>query len=244
MDTPAPLHRAAATPLRFHYTLGDLERLARYAARYRARWTTVVLSAYERYELAWSAIAEELYARPAHHPPTAEELINIAGEAIRKHAVADLDGRGLYAATTKGQDGHKPRFHTYWHTTVRPTPSPEEQIIEPLALRQIWSCLTPSNRHVLLTVARCETRQAAAQALGVSLDRLNNLLYRARRRFLRLWHEHEQPSRIWSPDMPLRSTSPRAEQARRTRAITALRRRAKNRRTRTTHSNEDTDAHP
>ncbi|MGP4102194.1 hypothetical protein [Nonomuraea sp. KM90] len=98
--------RAAETPLRFAVTLADLERVA----LYRSRWTSRSISADDRYEVAWSAMAEELYARAEADPPADGELLGCGERAITSHVLADWHSRGLAERHSRGHGGLSPKL--------------------------------------------------------------------------------------------------------------------------------------
>lgn len=56
-------------------------------------------------------------------------------------------------------------------------------------------------------LARHRDYELAAKELNITHNSFKDSIYRARHRFLRLWHEHEQPSGMWSRDFRL--TRPR-----------------------------------
>lgn len=174
------------------YNLADLDRLTR-AAVWRV-WG-LHLDYRERYDLAWSGIVEHLYS--SAEPPTPAELIGAGQDGIGGHVRAE--------ARAHGRDHHNAyeefrRYGAYWEWTARHAPSPETRVVERTALWQIWPALTEGQRRVLLAIAAHGTRQAAANALGITQKTLTHHLYAARARFFALWHEGEEPSRIWGAE--------------------------------------------
>jgi DNA-directed RNA polymerase specialized sigma24 family protein len=178
--------------LRHGYNLADLDRLARIATR---RAFGPVLDGRDRYQVAWSAIAEQLYAAAARPDPAG--LLAAARGAISTHQWKDLHHRGL-SLSYQGT----PRHAAYWHTMSAPTPSPEAAVVDRAALWQIWPRLTAGERAALHALAVYGTHAAAADALGLAYGTFAARLRRARARFLTLWHEGEQPSRLWRIEMP------------------------------------------
>lgn len=178
--------------LRHGYNLADLDRLAR-AAVWRI-WGTC-LDYRTRYEVAWSAVAERLYAAPEDSPPAPGDLISAGQDAIAAHVDSEQRHRGYDRETGAGM----PRWAAYWHGQ-RPVREPEAGLVERMALWQVWPELTPAQREALLALAACGTRDAAAESLGISPRTLAHQLDAARRRFLALWHEHETPPRFWGSD--------------------------------------------
>jgi hypothetical protein len=178
--------------LRFGYNLADVDRLAR-ASVWRV-WG-IGLDYLDRYELAWSAVAECLYAAPGDSPPSPGDLISAGQDAIAAHADAEQRHRGYDRETGAGM----PRWAAYWHGQ-RPVREPEAGLVERMALWQVWPALTPAQRSAFLAVAACGTYDGAAASLGIARKTLANHLQAGRRRFLALWHEHEQPPRSWGSD--------------------------------------------
>jgi hypothetical protein len=175
--------------LRWGYNLADVDRLTRLSLY---RWNTH-LDWRTRYELAWSAIAEALYA--AAERPVPEALMHAAQDAIGSHVDADCRAHGW------DREFHRPapRFAVYWDGQ-RHDRDPHEGLIERLALWQIWEELTPASRRAILALAATGTQQAAAASLGVSLSGFKHALERGRRQFFALWLEHETPSGCWGLD--------------------------------------------
>lgn len=174
------------------YNLADLDWLTR-AAVWRV-WG-LHLDYQERYDLAWSGIVERLYS--SAEPPTPAELIGAGQDGIGGHVRAE--------ARAHGRDHHHAyeefrRYGAYWEWTARHAPSPETRVVERAALWQIWPALTEGQRRVLLAIAAHGTKQAAADALGITHKTLTHHLYAACARFFELWHEGEEPSRIWGAD--------------------------------------------
>lgn len=186
MTGPVDVHE-----LRWGYNLADVERLAHYATR---RVWGAAVDPRDRYELAWSAIAEHLYT--VSDRPDPSDLITVAQNAIARHAETELHHRGVQQRTFKPA----PRHAIYWHEMIRPAVSPEGRTVEQMALYQIWPHLTVGERAAVHALAVHGTHQAAADALGISYPAFAARLGQARRRFLGLWHEGEEPSRLWRTD--------------------------------------------
>lgn len=187
--------------LRHGYTLGDLHDLARLAV-HTAR-TLADASWQDRHDLAWSAIAEELYT--ADQPPTRRELVGAGQRAILEALRSDRQCYGYYREHTDGAVhglGSSPAFRAYWWDLcgALPAPSPEGRIVERAALDQIMPMLTPGMREVLLALAVHDTYQDAAAALDMSMAAFVSQIANARRRFRRWWHEGEVPSKPWGCD--------------------------------------------
>ncbi|HEY7145599.1 MAG TPA: hypothetical protein VH637_15255 [Streptosporangiaceae bacterium] len=184
---------SAHAELRFGFTMASLERLARKAA-YGSHWR--FLEFREKYEIAWSAIAEELYA--STEPPRPDDLIRLGDKAIA--AQVEVYGHMWGAYYSKPDREFMPRFETFWWSQAMPTPSPEDKVVDRLALGQIWPRLTQGNKRALLALATHGDYERAAASLGKTYSTFTTQIWQARRQFLRLWHEGERPSRVWGHD--------------------------------------------
>jgi hypothetical protein len=185
--------------LRHGYTLAQLNRLAVFAVRRGLFNQSADFN--DRLEAAWSAIAEHLYASPT--PPSVGEVVNVGWKAIGDWVRRDQQFRGQN--TSDRYAGTRHNFVRYWWTAAGPTPSPENRIIERVALWEIWAQLRPLDREVLGALAAHEDYGRAAEALGKSRKTFTTQVAQARQEFLRLWHEGEQPSRPWGQDHRRRS---------------------------------------
>jgi hypothetical protein len=182
--------------LRHGYTLDDLRRLAGGVVKYGYRQAGDPI---DRLEIAWSAIAGALYA--SESKPTTWELRRAAMDALVRYDADDRHHRGVassgpYAYTGFGS---APRFQAYWGL-AQTTPSPEDGVVERVALAQIWPRLTDGQRRALLALAAFGDYAEAARALGMAYGGFTRLVRAARQRFLELWHQGETPSRIWGRD--------------------------------------------
>lgn len=173
------------------YTLRDLHQMT--AAALKAD-RSLAMDYAERREIAWSAIAEALYAAP--HWPKRSTLIQAGWQAIYQ---AVRDGYRQYGYRDRAWDaGHAtaPRFVTFWLDQTKVTPSPETSIVERLALPPILAALTEVQRKVVGAVAAHDgDRELAAAALGIDRRALDHQLLVARRACLALWLEGETPCR-------------------------------------------------
>jgi hypothetical protein len=184
---------AAAAELRHGFTLESLTRLAHFAARRGHYDRGIPLP--ERFEAAWSAMAESLYA--AEEEPSIEDLLQAGWLAIRHYAERDRQFRGR---AHDGPAGPGRNFERYWHAVSAPVDSPEDRLIDRIALDQIWPRLTPASREALTALAACEDYRRAAESLGLGYRTFVCRISEARRQFLRLWHDGEKPSRLWVRD--------------------------------------------
>lgn len=197
--------------LKYGYTLADLHAIARLAVHTAG---SAAADWHDRYETAWSAIAEHLYAAP--HWPTRQALTQTGQLAIYRAVDGYQQAYGYYRRKTDGNRhgvASSPAYRTYWWDVcgALPSPSPEGQIVERTAMRQILPMLTRGQREALAALAVCDNYQDAAAMLGKSYVAFTSLIATGRRRFLRLWHEGEIPSRTWGCDRRAdRGDSPRS----------------------------------
>ncbi|MFG3390613.1 hypothetical protein [Streptomyces rochei] len=176
------------------YTLDDLHHLSRHVI-HSDRWHTAS-DIEDRYDAAWHAIVE--YLLTVTEPPSRQDLFQ-AGRRGRDQSVRQnqqAHGFNHHQPST----GTRPRFESYWLSTAAHTPSHEDRIIDRHALAQIWPRLTPRQQQALTALATTGDYHRAATLLRVTPGTFNVLISRARRRFLALWHEGEQPSRVWGTD--------------------------------------------
>lgn len=186
--------------LRHGYTVADLHALARLAVHTAGAMAS---NWHERYDTAWSAIAEALYAAP--HWPQRRELVRAGQLAIYAEVDETRQAYGFYRRKTDGAVhgvASSPAFRTYWWDLcgARPSRSPERRVIEVASLYQILPLLAQAEREALVALAVHDDYTAAAAALGKSSTAFKTLVSRGRRRFLCWWHEGEQPSRPWGCD--------------------------------------------
>jgi hypothetical protein len=178
--------------VRDHLTLTDLDRMAHVAVR--MAWPRA-MDYQDRYETAWSAIAEHLYA--SESTPSERDLKTVGCNAVNR--LAQDHGRHWGLDRNKPASGFESAkgFLCFWELLRRATGSPEQGVVERLALRQIWPRLSDTHRAVLTAMAVHADNVAAAEALGKTYGTFNSHLRNARREFLSLWHEGETPSRMW-----------------------------------------------
>ncbi len=129
-------------PLRHGYTLASIHELTLIAVHcelfYRAR------DCHERVDIAWSAIAEHLYA--SEQPPSRSDLIHAGMSAIASLFVSEARSHGINVSQRGRTAVPGTNFQKYWHLSTRPTDGPEERIVERIALTQIWAALSPRLR--------------------------------------------------------------------------------------------------
>jgi DNA-binding protein Fis len=178
------------------YTLADLHKIT-LCAIMQARWRLTPFD--ERYEVARFAVIERLYDT-SEAVPQWHDLVNTGKRAIMRYLDDYFCEHGQDLKNIVLSDISRPRFCMYWREQTAPSPSPENHVVDILAVCQIWPKLTPRNKRVLRMLAVYGDYDSAARALGVSRDTYINKLSEARKQFLRLWHEGEPPSRIWGRD--------------------------------------------
>jgi hypothetical protein len=184
--------------LRHGYHLTDLHSIARLAVHTAGAMAT---SWHERYDVAYSAVAEHLYSCEAWPPRS--ELVRAGQLGIYAVVDEDRQAHGYYKRKTIGAaagPGSSPAFQTFWEAFGRSTGSCERGVVEEIALWQILPTLPPVLRAALMALAAHGNYQDAAAALGVEYSSFKSQIARARRRFLALWHEGEKPSRQWGCD--------------------------------------------
>lgn len=198
----APPDCAYREPVRFGYSMEEIDRIASNAAA-TALWRGG-LDRPTRFETARSAIAELLCTAEADPGP---RDLHVAGcTAIREQARTEARHHG----TARAYEGaSRVSFERYWAVAANPTPSAENRIVERAALAQIWPELKPRLRCVLLALAEHEDYKRAAASLGLSYPTFCSEVSRARRAFLALWHEGEAPSQPWGADVRTRSVNSR-----------------------------------
>lgn len=186
----------AETELRWGFTLGDLQRIARGAAR-RARGMAADFD--DLYAEAFGAAAELLYS--AEEKPSEREVFHGAQVALDALSHKNKSYRGIATQVDGawGWSGSAPRFAAYWWDGARPAPSPEDRIVERLALEQILPTLPDHQREAIAALAAFDDHRAAKAALGHP-SWYGRYLSLGRRHFLALWHEGEQPSAAWGVD--------------------------------------------
>jgi hypothetical protein len=200
--------------LRHGYTMADLHTLARLAV-HTARasgghWQ-------DRYETAWSAIAEHVYATDDW--PERSHLVRVGQLAILAVVDAERQSYGFYRRKTDGaQHGafSSPAFRAYWWDLCGASParSPEGPIVDRTALAQILPMLTHRQRSAIIALAVHDDYLTAADALGMKYTTFRSHVADGRNRFLRWWHEGESPSRPWGTDRRVGSYANRAEVSR------------------------------
>jgi hypothetical protein len=181
----------ADAQLRHGFTLGHLDTLARQAVMGNRSWWSGG-DRVEQTDLARYAIVEHLYA--ADEAPDPLDLLRAAQRALGRHKETEMRTHGI-PVSSRETGAH---FAVYWDAP--PTGSPENAVVEVLALRQIFPTLPGSHQRALLALAATGDYRAAAEALGVGENTFQTWITRGRAAFRVLWHEGEAPSRQWGRD--------------------------------------------
>lgn len=189
------------------YTLADLHDITRLAVHTIG---TMGMDWHERYDIAYSAIAEHLYATDV--PPRRGDLVR-AGQLAIYDVISDYrHHHGFYKAKTIGSQagpGSSPAFQKFWTDTGEPPWY--DTIVDRLTVHQIWATLTDRQREAIAALAALDNYHAAATHLGVENQTYRSLLGRARKAFFALWHEGEAPSKPWGTDRRVLRYEPLAE---------------------------------
>jgi hypothetical protein len=180
--------------IKWGYNIADIEKAARIGASRAFGGRN--LDRLQRYETAWSGVVEAVYSAVTR--PDMSDLIAAGGQQVTK---AMQDNMRQHGCAREG--GNAKQFSVYGHDAARAAPSPERRVVERTALWQIWPQLLDTDRRAFLALATWGDRHTAAQALGIPFNTFKEAVNRARARFLTLWHEGEQPSRVWCGDRPV-----------------------------------------
>ncbi len=170
------------------HTLGAVDTLARHAVMGNRSWWSGGDVA-DQMDTARFAILERLYT--AEEAPGRLDLIQTAQRALLAAKEADMRFHHIpINDRNTGANAAK-----YWYAAV--DRSPEDRIVEVLALYQIVPMLYEPHQRALLALAAAGDYRAAAELLGVGEGTFQTWITRGRGRFRELWHEHETPSKPW-----------------------------------------------
>ncbi len=148
----------------------------------------------ERFEAAWSAIGELVWNSPS--PPPRREMVTAGVRAVNSWQRAEEHHHGDSRHTGAPMEN----FGRYW-LGLHPRPSsPENRVVEMVAMCQIWPQLTDTDRAAIVALATHGTITEAARAVGVDARTFGGRVRLARARFLIWWHEGEEPSAVWRVD--------------------------------------------
>jgi hypothetical protein len=181
--------------LRHGYRMTDLHKMT-VSAVIQARWR--IRSFDECYDVARFAIVEHMYE--ADERPHWHDLVHVGKRAISRYLDDEFSVHGQDLKSMSAQIS-RVRFRMFWWDQARPTGSCENHVVEVMAVRQILPRLTWRNRAVIMALAVHGDYDSAAKSLGMTRKTFIDKLSKARKEFLRYWHEgEEQPSRIWGRD--------------------------------------------
>lgn len=180
--------------LRWGYVAADLDRFARMACSRNVG--NFAFHPAERYEIAWSAIAMELYA--ALGRPSAADLIDVGWQAVSTAVADENRHHGRDSIRYKGTI--RSSFLKFWDDATRHPGSPEGPVVDRMAVHQIWPLLTEGQQEALLAFAVHGNVAHAATALGKTKAAVHKLADEGRKRFKQWWHEGESPSKPWGRD--------------------------------------------
>jgi hypothetical protein len=186
----------ANVPLPHGYTMADLHKVTLGAIK-EARWQIRPFD--ERYEVARFAIIERLYDS-SETAPRWHDLVHAGKRAICQYLDDEFSVHGNDLKDIWNPAISRPRFRLYWWDQSEPACSPENHVVDMLAVCQIWPRLTRRNQRILSALTAHGDYESAARSLGITRTTFIDKLSEARKQFLRLWHEGERPSRIWGRD--------------------------------------------
>lgn len=146
-------------------------------------------------ETAWFGIVELLSQDPE---VTHRQLWDAAVKAVTKDFYQYK--KIHYGGVEKSDKGAAVK---YW-TQNSPFADPESAV-ENLAVQQVLAAIKPRSREILTTLAEHDNNmQAAADALGISVNGLYGRLSEARQQFYVLWYDQETSGRKYQPKKYLR----------------------------------------
>jgi len=181
-----------ADGIRWGWTLADLDGLARTVVSNNRTWWPAG-DRDDLYAAAWHGIVEALYT--ADSEPRRVDLM----EAGRRALAADVKATMRHHGARRDSTNNGLKYAQYWEWAGRAVPSPENGIVERLALQQILPALTDGQLAAIYALAASGSYTEAARRVG-SEGGLKSQLMKGRRRFRELWHEGETPSRHWGCD--------------------------------------------
>lgn len=181
-------------------TVADVDELSLISVRACRRFWAHDLS--EGMAVARTAILAALVTKPDDGADLRTVLIAAGRAAVVAEWQKRLSMYGCadYYSARRGV-ASMPRFNQFWSDYLGRNPTGhEDALVDRLALSQILPLLKADHRQALITLAETGSYSAAADLLGIGYHTLLTRVSRGRRQFLALWHEHEQPSRLWGVD--------------------------------------------
>jgi hypothetical protein len=189
------MHSPTSTNLWHGYSLADIDRLARIAATHA--FGGRILDPGDRYHAAWTAIVERLCTSDEQVDGRTLAIVGMHAVSAAAQTHRHTWGMGQAGGSDGGVGGRR-RFQSYWDMR-QVTPSPEDSVVDRIALRQIWPRLSRTDQRALYAhVIHHGDHHEAAASLGWTFETYRTYLKKARAAYRALWHEHETPSRTWS----------------------------------------------
>jgi hypothetical protein len=178
---------------RHGYTPADLYELARYAVT-TDRWRPSI-NWDERVDAAYCAMTEAVWTSNDVVPR--RELVFVGRNASAEVVRDDMRHHGLDKRGARfGEE--RVNFARFW--TDLPGCAVEDRVVDRVSLSQIWVRLKPTYQEALVALATWRDYSKAASTLGLEYHAFCARVRHARTQFLRLWHEGEQPSKLWGRD--------------------------------------------
>jgi hypothetical protein len=163
-------------------TLLELNRTARLAAT--TSYGTFGLPVHELADAARFGIVELLHTVTA--PPSRYTLIRTGQTAIRSHVWSYSRHYGYRDGDKYNGAGSGPRFAKFWHNPH--SGSPEEPVVERVAVQQILGTLTVNERRVLEALVEHGNPRDAARACAMTEKNFRYHMANTRRRFRSHWN--------------------------------------------------------
>ena len=187
------------------WTLEELAKIARIVVRTSPGR---VIDVDEARDVAACAIVERLYAEPE---PTLNDLYREARHALDAAYARQKSFRGLEMNVARtGREGVGREFARYWYSRGALVNPWEDEVVDRIALRQVWDALSPRHQETLLALAEHGSHAAARAALGVTGKAWEHRLHKARVQARVFWYSPEAPARQWGgPDRPGMNTDAR-----------------------------------
>lgn len=167
--------------LKHGFTMSDLDAATRMALS--RTYGRTLLSRQELYQAAWDGVVDEFLASDA--PPDMQHLVAAGSRRVSSVYGAHRRTHGLTDTNDVG-----PRFAAYWSFDDEPW---IDRFHDRIAIAQVWSELDSETRSVITAMALLESRQAAADSLGISYFAFNDRLRKCRQAALQTWFDGETP---------------------------------------------------
>lgn len=177
-----------------------LDRLARMANATVHRQPGLILDVEEAIDLTVIALVEKLFLEPES---TADDMFNAARYALVAANAREFSFAGLDRNVARsGREGTPPGFARYWHGRPALVAPWEDELVERLAVRQLWAALPPHHRRTFQALIDHGTYEGARTSLGITSAAWLLRIQRARRAARILWSYPDPPARAWGLDRP------------------------------------------